>query len=208
MREGRRVMAAVLGTLAVGLACAETATAQARRNYRGSQLPQQRLTTKVYDLELTVAPDAKVRIKNVPPRFDAKGQLLKYSADELKELRGDTPEDKKLPGYKRDLADLKVGDVVTVTLAQPQPDPRDKDKSHWVPAGQLTGTVAGVEGGKSLTLKVNSTEVKSPDAVPQLSGQNKVTVDPGKAQVALIMILAENTRDDPPPGAAKKKKDK
>src|SRR5207248_7522542 len=62
--------------------------------------PRPQVVRKTHDVEITAAPNIKVRIKNPPARFDQKGQLLKYSDDELKELKGDSPEEKKLPGYK------------------------------------------------------------------------------------------------------------
>src|SRR5437867_4229048 len=106
MRLMRRLLAALGVIVGLGICFPELGPVQAQRPRlpRGQQ-PQ--LVTKHYDVDVTAAPDAKVRIKNPPPRFDQKGNLLKYSADELKELKGDSPEDKKLPGYKRDFADLK-----------------------------------------------------------------------------------------------------
>lgn len=169
--------------------------------------PQPQVVTKTYDIDVTAAPEAKVRIKNAPPRFDQKGNLLKYSADELRELKGDSPEDKKLPGYKRDFADLKVGDVVAVSLVRPHPDAKDKDKPTWTAAGTLTGTIAGVSGGgKTLTVKINATELKTASAVPTVGNQTKVALDPNLVLASQIMILVESTRDDTPGNPVKQKK--
>lgn len=171
------------------------ADAQARR-------PQ--VVTKNYDVEVSVADDIKVRLKNPPARFDQKGQLLKYSAEELKELKGDLPEEKNLPGYKSDFADLKIGDIVAVSLVRFQPDPKDKDKTVRVAAGQLNGTVAKVQGGgKTLIVRVSVAEAKLP--FPTVANQNKVTLDPRQFQAAGIMVLVENPRDDLPPAVGKGK---
>lgn len=169
-----------------------------------AQKRRPQLVTKNYDVEVTVTDDIKVRLKNPPARFDQKGQLLKYSAEELNELRGDTPEEKKMQGYKSDFADLKIGDIVTVSLVRFQPDPKDKDKTVRASAGQLNGTVAKVQGGgKTLVVRVSVTEAKLP--FPTVANQNKVTLDPRQLQAAGIMILMENPRDDLPPALGKKK---
>src|SRR5438105_10509483 len=101
MRPMRRLLVATAGIVGLVVCWAECGPAQAQRAPRGSR-PQ--VVTKHYDVDVTAAPDAKVRIKNPPPRFDQKGNLLKYSANELKELKGDSPEEQKLQGYKRDFA--------------------------------------------------------------------------------------------------------
>jgi hypothetical protein len=59
----------------------------------------------------------KVRMTEEPLQFDEKGNRKKYTAEELKEFKGDTPEEQKMVGFKADFADLRVGDNAKVTLS-------------------------------------------------------------------------------------------
>ena len=63
---------------------------------------------------LDIAGDAKVRTLKLPLAFDDKGNPRKYTAQELKDLKG--PDN--LPGYTADFTDLKVGEIVRVSVAK------------------------------------------------------------------------------------------
>jgi hypothetical protein len=76
---------------------------------------------KDFDLEST--PEVKVRYLELPAQYDDKGQLKKYTAAELKELKGKNPD---LPGYEADFDKLAPGQTVRVSLAKPKAD-KDKD---------------------------------------------------------------------------------
>ncbi len=78
---------------------------------------------KDFDFETT--DETRVRFKEPPVRHDEKGYVQKYTAQELKELRGDG----KLPGYAADWDDLKAGQTVKVTLARPA-EKGDKNKDQ------------------------------------------------------------------------------
>ncbi len=201
MRELGPVLAALV-VVAFGIPeCPWVGSGQAFAQRR----PQ--IVSKNYDVDVSGADDLKVRIKNPPTRFDQKGQPLRYSAEELKELRGDTPEERQLPGFKSDFADLKTGDIVSVSLFRLQPDPKAPDKSIRVPAGQLNGTVVRTKAdAKLLTLRVSVAEAKTFSAFPTVGNQNKITLDPRQLQAGGIMVLAENPRDEAPPAAPKKGK--
>ncbi len=69
---------------------------------------------KTQDIELTAAENVAVRTANPPVKFDGEGKVVKYTAKELADLRGDG----KLPGYPADFADLTQNMIVTVTLVQ------------------------------------------------------------------------------------------
>ena len=80
---------------------------------------------KEFDLQAT--PDAVVRYLELPTQYDDKGNPIKYTAAELKELKGKNPD---LPGYTADFDKLAPGQTVRVTLAKPKADkdkPKDKD---------------------------------------------------------------------------------
>jgi hypothetical protein len=72
------------------------------------------------DVDFQAADDTKVRKVNLPPKYDEKGNPVKYTTDELKEFKG---KDTKLPGYESTIGELQVGQVVTITLAVPKPAP-------------------------------------------------------------------------------------
>jgi hypothetical protein len=83
------------------------------------------------DFELQTTEDLKVRLNNPPPKFDDKGKIKKYTAKELKEMKGPDP---KLPGYSGEFSDLQTEQIIQVTLVRPKgekpvkPLPRPKIK--------------------------------------------------------------------------------
>lgn len=72
-----------------------------------------RIVSKMEDVELLLKDDVKIRQYNPPEAFDDKGRPKKYTAKELKELKGD---DLKSPGYPADFSDLTNQTIVNVTL--------------------------------------------------------------------------------------------
>jgi hypothetical protein len=79
---------------------------------------------KDFDLEST--PDAKVRLQDPPVQYDEKGNVKKYTQQELKELKGDS----KLPGYNADWDTLKAGQMIKVTLSHKRDKAGDKNKDN------------------------------------------------------------------------------
>src|SRR5262249_19749027 len=71
-----------------------------------------KVVTTHIDYELDQTGDMVVRLLNPPVQYDDKGFPKKYTAAELKELKGDNP---KLPGYQGDTSDLKTGIQVRVS---------------------------------------------------------------------------------------------
>jgi hypothetical protein len=72
------------------------------------------------DYELQAAEDIKVRAANPPAQFDDKGRIKRYTAKELKELKGTD----KLPGYPAEFSDLRQDQIVQVTLIKKKGAPR------------------------------------------------------------------------------------
>jgi hypothetical protein len=95
------------------------------------QQPQNLFTVREIqkDFELTPGPDMKVRVLQLPLDFDEKGKPKKYTAKELKELKGDP----KLPGYTAEPDSLRANQTVLVYLVgKKKPAPKkgeelDKD---------------------------------------------------------------------------------
>ncbi len=84
------------------------------------------IRTVTQDVDLTAADDIKVRIPRPPAAFDDKGNPKKYSAKELRELKGPG----NLPGYTGDFDNVRTGQVVQVYLAKKKealkPPPKKK----------------------------------------------------------------------------------
>jgi hypothetical protein len=82
------------------------------------------------DVELQAADEIKVRQSQPPVDFDEKGRPKKYTAQELKELKGPG----NLPGFPAEFDSLKADQVVKVYLAKRKDAPRgqgkDKDKDR------------------------------------------------------------------------------
>ena len=77
-----------------------------------------KVATVSTDYTMTYSSQAgKVRTFDLPANFDEKGNPKKYTKAELQALKGDDPAEKKLPGYKADFSELKVGDYVVVSIS-------------------------------------------------------------------------------------------
>jgi hypothetical protein len=72
------------------------------------------LATVEKEVEWTAAEDFKVRMRNPPPQFDAKGRPKRYTKKELQELKGND----KLPYFPAEFSNIKAGQLVEVTLLQ------------------------------------------------------------------------------------------
>jgi hypothetical protein len=72
------------------------------------------------DVELQTTDEVKVRLAHPPEAFDDKGKPKRYTAKELKELKGPDP---KVPGYNAEFSDLHEGQYVTVTLVKKKDAP-------------------------------------------------------------------------------------
>ena len=79
---------------------------------------------KEFDLEAVAT--AKVRLKDPPVQADENGNVKKYTAKELKELKGDP----KLPGYAGDFDSLKTGQIIQVKLAKMKQTPKPRGKGE------------------------------------------------------------------------------
>jgi hypothetical protein len=75
------------------------------------------------EVEVQTTDEVKVRLLHPPVAFDDKGKIKKYTAKELKELKGNDP---KLPGYNGEFSDLQTGQIVKLTLVRKKGDPAPK----------------------------------------------------------------------------------
>jgi hypothetical protein len=154
-------------------------------------------TTAHIDYQLEPTGDMVVRLMSPPLQYDDKGFPKKYTADELKALKGDNP---KLVGYQGDANDLKPGIQVKVYLVKDPPaarpakegekaDQPDKpDQPKYVAAGELTGQLTQVGNTtKEMTLRVSYLTYQG-GARPN-PGMNQK--DAPKLQVGMIVVLAQ-----------------
>ncbi len=97
-------------------------------------------------IDLQVAEDVKVRTQQPPIALDDKGNPKKYSAAELKELRGPG----NLPGYTADFSDLRAGQIVEVYLARKRKNGMATDGKNkgQVNGEKPTGTINGIAAHK------------------------------------------------------------
>jgi hypothetical protein len=124
----------------------------------------------------------KVRTYDLPPNYDEKGNPKKYTKEELQKLKGDDPAEKKLPGYKADFPDLKVGDYVEVSVSvfkptktssadktkeaapdadKPEADATPEKSGKWVVQQQLAGKVTKIVSDSSKGKKGKKAKTES-----------------------------------------------
>jgi flagellar motor protein MotB len=75
------------------------------------------------NVELELAEDVKVRSAQPVQQFDDKGNIKRYTAKELRELKGN----EKMPGFPAELSDLQPGQTVLVKVVRRLP-PKSADR--------------------------------------------------------------------------------
>jgi hypothetical protein len=131
-------------------------------------------------VDFQVAENVKVRMRALPEQFDEKGNIKKYSAEELAALKG---KDKHLPGYESSLESLKPGQIVQVKLStSKKPRPATASRS------------SNRDGSKEATKEQHASADKDKDASTE-----------HKNQVGLIVILKDNDSEPSSTNPAKSK---
>jgi hypothetical protein len=83
------------------------------------------VVTDTKDVTFHAAENMKVRFANPPTVFDEKGNIKKYTPEELKDLKG-KGDDAKLPGYEGSVDKLTANSIVRVTTLANKPKKDDK----------------------------------------------------------------------------------
>jgi len=97
----------------------------------GAAVGQNFVTKTDYkDVTFHLGEDVKVRIGKTPDTFDEKGNIKKYTKEELDELKG---KDKTLVGYEYSLDKLQAGMQVKVTTVAVKPKPAAKKDDKDAP---------------------------------------------------------------------------
>lgn len=97
----------------------------AQQAARANQGGAGRVTMVKQEVEFQASDTVKVRTLHTPDQFDEKGNLKKYTAKEIAELKG---KDKNLPGFESSLEKLSPGQKVRLVLAAARQNPGNKDK--------------------------------------------------------------------------------
>ena len=103
----------------------QAAQAQAKQI---QMLKSMKVVTEWVEIEIPIKETTKIRTKTPLQVYDDKGNIKKYSPEELKTLKGSNP---ALPGYEVKLDELTPGAVVEVTLNRSpgnKDDKKDDDK--------------------------------------------------------------------------------
>jgi hypothetical protein len=83
-----------------------------------------RTVTASVTFQLPIVENLKVARSQPEVEYDDKGQVIEYTAEELKKRR-----DPDMPGYSAKVDDLRAGQLVTVYLGKHKPAARDKEKN-------------------------------------------------------------------------------
>jgi hypothetical protein len=100
---------------------------------RGVNADQRTITIEVgnQSAEVVATENAYVRTKAIPSAFDDKGNIVtKVSPEKEKELKGDTPAEQKMKGYKAAFSDLRPNQIVEITLHKLATTPGIKKKDE------------------------------------------------------------------------------
>jgi hypothetical protein len=143
----------------------QNAVAQLQIQAARTQANMYQTVTTTQKVDFQVEENVKVRTAELPQAFDDKGEIKKYTKEELKELKG---ADKNLPGYESSIDNLKVGQTVQVTLAV-----------HKKPASKPAAAIADKDKEKD----------KDSDADKD---KDRDTATQHKMQVRMIVILKES----------------
>jgi hypothetical protein len=126
---------------------------------------QVKLSSHNDKIDIQLDDEVQVRTMYLPPVYDDKGNPRQYTWAERQKLRGNPRE----TGYQSDYDNLKVGQIVNVSLGQKASESKKQDKASgnkatvtvgktkWVPMGDLSGMIEKIDGNtKQLTLTVES----------------------------------------------------
>jgi hypothetical protein len=151
---------------------------QLQRQIAQAQANAIKIVQRTANVDFQAEENVKVRIMVLPEAFDDKGNIKKYTAEELKELRG---KDSNLPGYESTTAALKPGQTVRVLL-----------KHHHAPKPTAPtspgGSLKDADKDKSPNLDKDKDTPKEPEKEAPKEGANEK-----KMQVTVIVIEDEGS---------------
>jgi len=165
---------------------------QAQMHPNQNQQSPFKVVTDHKDVEFQVSDTVQVRTELLPSVYDEKGEVKKYTDEEKKQLKGKRTD---LPGYEGKIDDLKVGQLVTVTLgAAPAPKPAAKPEAKPADAKEAD------KDADTATAKPGVNKDK--DSVKPDANNEQAK----KKQVSLILITKDADTPEPNKGKQPKKK--
>jgi hypothetical protein len=168
---------------------------QLQRRIAQAQANAVKVVQRTANVDFQIEENVKVRTMVLPEAYDDKGNIKKYTPEELKELKGKD----NLPGYESTVAALKPGQVVRILLKHHQaPKPtttspafsqKDADKEK------------SLDKDKDKDLDKDKDTPKEADKnAPREGGTEK------KMQVRIIVIVDDGSGTTTPPKNQKGKK--
>jgi hypothetical protein len=121
---------------------------QQKLNSLGTGTSPYKIITDKKDFDLQAADDVKVRTLNPPLAFDDKGNVVQYTIDDLKKLKGD----ERLPGYPADFSAVKQGALVFIILSHNKGSgttPPTKGSGSGSGSGSTSGSGSGSSSGSA-----------------------------------------------------------
>jgi hypothetical protein len=163
---------------------------QLQRRIAQAQANAIKIVQRTANVDFQAEENVKVRIMALPEAFDDKGNIKKYTAEELKELKG---KDSHLPGYESTMAALKPGQTVRVLLKHHH---APKPTAPTSPGGSLK------DADKDKSLDKDKDTPKEPEKEAPKEGANEK-----KMQVTVIVIDDDGSGNGgtTPPKKGKKK---
>ncbi len=163
------------------------AVMQFQNNMARTQANMFQVVNATQKVDFQVDEKVKVRVKDLPEQFDDKGNIKKYTKEELIELKG---KDKNLPGYESSIDAIKPGQILQVALVvHKKPKPLSTSSS-------------------SSSKDISTEKGKDKDAVKEAPKPAEEASVEHRLQVVTIMIVKDSASSaaSTNPGKNKKKK--
>lgn len=96
----------------------------ARMQEEMAKIAKAKPTEHYQDYTMGYTVDAQARVKTLPPKLDANGKPVAYTPAEKQQLKGNAT----IPGWKADISEFKVGQMVQAHVVKLPPSAADKDK--------------------------------------------------------------------------------
>ncbi len=131
--------------------------------------PGYKMVTMAKEFQLKVSPKVRVAKAALGLEYDEKGNIKKYDAEKLKEMR-----DEKIPGYKATLAEVLPNTEVVIYLKKNTPEtPKGKDgeeKKSEKSDAKAKDILGDILGGKAPTPGTTTTPTAAPTNSPEVIG--------------------------------------
>lgn len=164
------------------------AVAQFQNNLVRTQANMFQVVNAKQRVDFQVDEEVKVRMNDLPEQFDEKGNVKRYTKDEIAQFKG---KDKNLPGYESSLDALKPGQIVKVALVVHKKHKASSDSSS--------------SPGKEIATEKGKAKETAKETPKEPAGEASVE---HKLQVVTILILKDSDAPTAGNNSGKNKKKK